>query len=42
MRKLIRALWHVARGEQFDSTKLFDVSRLKLELVNIRQEVPAM
>ena len=30
MRKLIRALWHVARGENFDSTKLFDVKRLKL------------
>jgi len=28
MRKLIRALWHVGRGEPFDSTKLFDVSRL--------------
>jgi transposase len=30
MRKLIVALWHVARGSQFDSTKLFDVSRLDL------------
>lgn len=24
MRKLIRALWHVARGNKFDSSKLFD------------------
>ena len=36
MRKLVRALWHVARGNAFDSTKLYDVSRLELE------EVPTM
>ena len=30
MRKFVRALWHVARGQRFDSTKLFDVSRLTL------------
>lgn len=30
MRKLASALWHVARGEVFDSSKLFDVSRLRL------------
>jgi len=30
MRKLVKALFHVARGEAFDSTKLFDVSRLSL------------
>ena len=30
-RKLVRGLWHVARGEQFDSTKLFDVRRLGLD-----------
>ena len=30
MRKLARALWHVARGELFDATKLYDVSRLRL------------
>lgn len=30
MRKLMLALWHVARGEEFDSTKLFDVRRLGL------------
>lgn len=30
MRKLARALWYVARGEAFDSRKLFNVRRLKL------------
>jgi len=30
MRKLTRALWHVARGDAFDATKLFDVRRLDL------------
>jgi transposase len=30
MRKLIRALWYVARGDRFDSRKLFDVKRLGL------------
>jgi transposase len=30
MRKLARALWHVARGATFDPTKLFDVRRLAL------------
>jgi transposase len=30
MRKLVRALWHVARGSTFDATKLFDVRRLDL------------
>ncbi len=28
MRKLASALWHVARGQEFDPTKLFDVQRL--------------
>lgn len=28
MRKLVAGLFHVARGERFDSTKLFDVRRL--------------
>lgn len=28
MRKLTKALWHVRRGEVFDSSKLFDASRL--------------
>jgi hypothetical protein len=29
MRKLIRALWWIARGEEYDGTKLFDVARLE-------------
>jgi transposase len=32
MRKLTKALWHVGQGEEFDPTKLFDISRLKLVL----------
>ena len=28
MRNLVRALWHVARGATFDSTRLFDARRL--------------
>jgi transposase len=28
MRKLARTLWHIARGEVFDSRKLFDVRSL--------------
>jgi transposase len=30
MRKLVLALWSVAQGEVFDSSKLFDTTRLKL------------
>jgi transposase len=30
MRKLARALWHVARGASFDASKLFDTRRLQL------------
>lgn len=30
MRKLMLALWHVARGEEFDAKKLFDTRRLGL------------
>ena len=30
MRKLVLALWSVARGEPFDSARLFDTSRLNL------------
>lgn len=30
MRKLVRALFHVARGSTFDATKLFDTRRLNL------------
>jgi transposase len=38
MRKLASALWHVAQGAAFDSTKLFDVARLRLAPAN--DEVP--
>lgn len=31
MRKLTRALWHVARGEKYDVTRLFNVELLGLE-----------
>jgi transposase len=30
MRKLVAGLYHVARGERFDSSKLFDVRRLEM------------
>lgn len=30
MRKLLSGLWHVARGAAFDSSKLFDTSKLSL------------
>ena len=30
MRKLAQALWHVAKGEPFDSHKLFDTRRLNI------------
>lgn len=36
MRKVARALWHVARGQTFDAKKLVDVRRLDLETVTIR------
>ena len=29
MRKYLKGLWHLAQGEKFDSTALFDVDRLK-------------
>ena len=32
MRKLVMALWHVARGAEFDARKLFDVRRLEVEV----------
>jgi transposase len=32
MRKLVRALFHVARGDTFDASKLFDLRRLDLEV----------
>lgn len=30
VRKLVKAIWHVARGAPFDATKLFEVARLGL------------
>lgn len=30
MRKYVQGLWHVSRGREFDSRKLFDVSRLQV------------
>lgn len=33
MRKLARALWHVARGEAFNAAKLFDTRRLEVTSV---------
>jgi len=30
MRKLALALWHIARGEAFDSRKLFDARSLTI------------
>ena len=33
MRKLVKALWKVAQGEQFDSRKLFDTGRLDLATI---------
>jgi transposase len=34
MRKLASALWHVARGAVFDSSRLFDTARLRLAQAN--------
>jgi len=34
MRKLAKALWHVARGEQFDARKLVDVRRFRVEAMS--------
>ncbi len=31
MRKLAKALWHVGRGAKFDSSKLWDASRLEVK-----------
>jgi transposase len=36
MRKLVRALWYVARGDQFDSSKLFNEKKLKSSLKKAR------
>ena len=36
MRKLVRALFHVARGDAFDASKLFDLRRLDLDAEQAR------
>ena len=36
MRKLVRALFHVARGADFDAAKLFDIRRLDLQPLESR------
>lgn len=41
VRKIVRALWHVARGKEFDATKLFDASRLTTEAKAPRVAFPA-
>ena len=41
MRKLASALWHVARGEVFDSSKLFDTTRLRLAATNDEVQQPS-
>lgn len=38
MRKLARALWYVARGEEFDASRLFDTSRLVVGTQNQPRE----
>ena len=42
MRKLARALWHVARGNEFDASRLFDTARLKDRLVPTNAPEAAM
>jgi transposase len=39
MRKLVRALWHVAKGPRFDASKLFDVRRLDLTSASAESKV---
>lgn len=41
MRKLVKALWHVARGESFDPRKLYDVRRLNLTVAGDKQQAAA-
>ena len=41
MRKLARALWHVARGAKFDAAKLYDTSRLELTATSRKISPPA-
>lgn len=41
MRKLASALWHVARGAVFDSSRLFDTARLRLAPTNNEVSQPS-
>jgi hypothetical protein len=41
MRKLVRAMFHVARGHAFDAAKLFDLRRLDLERKDIETKEAA-
>lgn len=36
MRKLLKGLWHVARGREFDSTQLFDTRKLDVQPIKAR------
>jgi len=38
MRKLVRALFHVAKGAEFDPCKLFDVRRLDIDVATIKDK----
>lgn len=40
MRKLIQAIWHVARGQAFDATRLFDVRRLNVSAAVVASPSP--
>lgn len=42
MRKLASALWHVGRGAQFDSSKLFDTKKLGLVPAGLREMAAEM
>lgn len=38
MRKLVQGLWHVGQGNTFDSSKLFDLSKLSSKLVETQAQ----
>jgi transposase len=42
MRKLVGAVFHVARGEKFDATKLFDLRRLNVDNVARPRSAPTL
>lgn len=41
MRKLVRGVWHLSRGEEYEAKKLFDMRRLETEPQPKRQGRPA-